>query len=156
MDSIKHITDHLLDTYKFELVPPGLPVDKFNYYKRDLYLKLNIKVFKFLNKYFPVKYNKERLDKSIWFMRGDVEISIIPTPIEASMYVKFLTGSKIDTNTKVFIVMLYYNPTELYIGYNRRIINSQSTIEDLDNFLCTKVPEFLQIKRDITLSKLLS
>ncbi len=73
MESIKHITDHLLDTYKFELSPPGLPVDKFNYYKMNLYLKLNIKVFKFLNKYFPVKYNKERLDKSIWFIRGDVE-----------------------------------------------------------------------------------
>ena len=46
MESIKHITDHLLDTYKFELIPL-LPVDKFNYFKRDLYLKLNIKVFKY-------------------------------------------------------------------------------------------------------------
>ena len=51
--------------------------------------------------------------------------------------------------------MLYYNPIELYVGYNTRIINSQSNIEDLDKFL-SKVPELLTIKRDTTLSKLLS
>jgi hypothetical protein len=155
MESIKHITDHLLNNYKFEVIPPGLPVDKFNYYKMNLYLKLNTKVFRFLNKYFPVKYNKERLDKSIWFMRGDVEISIEPTTIESSIYVKFLTGSKINPNTNVFIMMLYHNPPELLILSNTRIINSQSNIVDLDNFLC-KVPELLNIKRDFILSKLLS
>jgi hypothetical protein len=155
MESIKHITDHLLNNYKFEVTPPGLPVDKFNYYKMNLYLKLNTKVFRFLNKYFPVKYNKERLDKSIWFMRGDVEISIEPTSIESSIYVNFLTGSKINPNTNVFIMMLYHNPVELYNASNRRIINSQSNIEDLDKLL-SKIPELLAIKRDITLSKLLS
>lgn len=155
MDSIRHITTHLLDTYKFEVVPPGIPANDFNFFKRNLYLKCNKTIFNFLNKYFPIKYIKERFDNSIWFEGDYVEISIKPILIETSMYVKFLTGSKINPNTEVFIMMLYYNPIELYIGSNARIINSQSTIEDLDKFL-SKVPELLSIKRDTTLSKLLS
>jgi hypothetical protein len=155
MESIKHITDHLLNVYEFEVFSPDTPVNDFNYFKRNLYLRCNKTIFNFLNKYFPIKYNTERLDKSILFVTDNIEISIKEIPIESSIYTKFLTGTKIDTNNKVFIMYLHYIPLQLYISSNSRIINSKSTIEDLDIFL-SKVPELIVVKRDTILSKLLS
>lgn len=155
MESIKHITDHLFNTYEFEVFSPDTPVNDFNYFKRNLYLRCNKIIFNFLNKYFTIKYNTERLDKSILFVTDNIEISIKEIPIESSIYVKFLTGSKIDTNNKVFIMYLHYSPIQFYISSNSRIINSKSTIEDLDIFL-SKVPELIVVKRDTILSKLLS
>jgi len=59
-----------LSKYGFEEVPCSIPKNNFEYFKRDIYLKIrekNEKAFFFLQKIWPIKFLKERPNGDLYF-----------------------------------------------------------------------------------------
>lgn len=96
MDFVKKISNYLL-SLGFEIQPVRVPMNSKEQIKRDMYLIVNDKsktIFNFLNKHFPVKYSKERSDKSIWFIFRDsgkpIEICVRPESKETIKNMEFI------------------------------------------------------------------
>lgn len=108
MDFVKKISNYLL-SLGFEIQPVRVPMNSKEQIKRDMYLIINDKsktIFNFLNKHFPVKYSKERPDKSIWFIFRDrsgkpIEICVKPESKETIKNMEFLYS---DFNFSHYII----------------------------------------------------
>lgn len=159
MQEIQPIVDHLINVYGFELTPCNIPRSEFQYFKRNLYIfilnKINKKLFYFIrDNISPIKYLKEREDKIIWFIRRfddkslSTEISIIPIPIEDSIYTcdsKSIFKPSLRVNFKVEI----FNKSDICIFP----INIEDGVYIIDSHL-VDYPIFKQIHRDYTLNKI--
>lgn len=70
MDFVKKISNYLLSV-GFEVQAVRVPLNSKEQIKMGVYSMINDKsksIFNFLNNHFPVKYSKERKDKSICFI----------------------------------------------------------------------------------------
>lgn len=85
MENISDIREFLFNI-GFVEHPSMTPLNSFESIKRDFYLLVlgvSKKMFKFLNEKFPIRYYKERFDRSLWFSLkhniGEIsELSITP------------------------------------------------------------------------------
>lgn len=76
----------------FNEVPCRIPSSNWQHFKRNIYIRIerrNKFIFKLFEKYFPIRYKKERFDRSIWFEYDEqkIVISIIPPRITILNYV---------------------------------------------------------------------
>lgn len=84
----KQIIDYLI-SIGFEIQPVGLPLNDFELFKRNLFISIKSDWIRFkLLKIWPIKFKKERPDKSTWFKYLDsngrviIEISVSPFSLE--------------------------------------------------------------------------
>lgn len=84
----KQIIDYLM-SIGFKIQPVSLPLNDFEHFKRNLFISIKSDWFRFkLLKIWPIKFKKERPDKSIWFKYIDsngrviIEISVSPFSLE--------------------------------------------------------------------------
>jgi hypothetical protein len=80
----KQIIDYL-QSIGFQIQPVSLPLNNFERSKRNLFISIKSDWIRFkLLKFWPIKFKKERPDKSIWFKMPDysgktiIEISVSP------------------------------------------------------------------------------
>lgn len=84
----KQIIDYLI-SIGFEIQPVGLPLNDFELFKRNLFISIKSDWIRFkLLKIWPIKFKKERPNKSTWFKYLDsngrviIEISVSPFSLE--------------------------------------------------------------------------
>lgn len=96
----KQIIDYLI-SIGFEIQPVGLPLNDFELFKRNLFISIKSDWFRFkLLKIWPIKFKKERPNKSTWFKYLDsngrviIEISVSPFSLEHRIdtFEKFYTN----------------------------------------------------------------
>jgi hypothetical protein len=96
----KQIIDYLI-SIGFEIQPVSLPLNDFEHFKRNLFISIKSDWIRLkLLKIWPIKFKKERPDKSTWFKYLDsngrviIEISVSPFSLEHRIdtFEKFYTN----------------------------------------------------------------
>lgn len=175
---INRVIDHIKDVYGFELVSPSIPRNRFQYFKRFVYLfilnNISERLFYFLrDKVSPIKFVLERPDREIW-MRKRLgiksclfEIEIRPIPIEATTYMCDVKGifcpPKLMSNIELdgvgnFRARIYYPSLSEYSYPGPEIvtfpINFETGDKSIDAYF-SDIPELKSMLRDHKLKKLI-
>jgi len=166
MDFVKKISNYLV-SLGFEIQPVRVPMNSKEQVKRDMYLIVNDKsktIFNFLNKHFPVKYSKERPDKSIWFIFRDrsgkpIEICVKPESKETIKNMEFLYS---DFNFSHYIIDVFLSDiwTPSFPNQNDSFSLDIYLEEDINfteivEYHLMKVPSLQSIIRDNKLSNII-
>jgi len=180
---INKIIEHIIRVYEFELVSSSVPRNDLQYHKMNFYLfikyRISERLFLFLRKISPIKYEVERPDKSIWLRkRMDdelCEIEINPIPPEAAIYQTHTyrppnsgwTRNAVDydgfykpQHSGNYKVRMYLPPKTLppkymndnYMTFNINLITGIQTID----YFFIKVPDLKEQLRDYKLLSLLN
>lgn len=164
--NMNEIIDRIVNFYGFEI--DLLPASKFQYAKRNFYnfiKKINDKLFLFLNKISPIRYNTFR-DKNMygpdgtsWFHKKINDeiyrIEIFPIPPEPAIYSNTKEFKPdVTGNYRVIIHHIndYWFPNGSTLSYFN--INKISGIKCLDANLLSALPQLKDIVRDYKLKEI--
>lgn len=151
----KQIIDYLI-SIGFEIQPVGLPLNDFELFKRNLYLSIKSNFIRSkLLKFWPIKFKKERPNKSIWFKfvnsfeKTIIEVGI--TPLSESHKIHQFEKFYTNFDFSKYYLSIYFDDSSETI-----LLDSES---DYLSIIETKLLEINPLKeniREFKLSKLLN
>jgi hypothetical protein len=165
---ILQLQEYIQDVWGFEIVTCAIPKNKFEYFKRWIYLKIyerNKKLFYFIrDKVWPIKFLDERPDGSLWFQKRcgldnlQFEIEIIPTPPEVTYYIT-CTKSVFKPVGNCFKVKVYQKASVYShitgVSLIKTFPVSETNLTESFNLHLSDFPELKQELREYTLNKVL-
>lgn len=141
----------------FEVQPCSTPLNRNEYKKRDLLLlvrSISEFIFFFLIKRFPIKYQSERLDKSIWFiLRNDDNKTIC----EVELKPKSVIYSYDNFDYSCWLFRIYTGPTFAFLEGDDifYLKKDENEIETVENRL-GKIPYIKQLIRQKKLESIIN
>lgn len=166
MFEIQPVVDHIINFYGFEIVPSRIPRDKFQYFKRFIYLLIknrSNRLFNTLIRLSPIKFLKERPGKELYFRKklydgigGLCEIEIRPVPFRnirgTSQYTKGIYPISPILYSQGFYIFTIYYPA--FDGSFLEFAISNCDIKKIDDEF-SKIDELKLELRENKLKKLL-
>lgn len=149
------IIDYLI-SIGFEIQLVGLPLNDFELFKRNLYLSIKSNFIRSkLLKFWPIKFKKERPNKSIWFKfvnsLGKTIIEVELTPLSEAHRIDHFDKFYTNFDFSKYYLSIYFDGSSETI-----LLDSES---DYLSIIETKLLEINPLKeniREFKLSKLLN
>ena len=165
----KQIIDYLI-SIGFEIQPvsldrgglvgaDGLPLNDFEHFKRNLFISIKSDWFRFkLLKIWPIKFKKERPDKSTWFKyldsNGRVIIEISVSPFSLEHRIDTFESSYTDFDFTKYQFSIYCEPI-LCGGYSNTLLESNCDYLSLIESKLLNINPLKESIRDLKLKQLL-